>query len=51
MEKKIPSLEDSKSHLKQLFAWKDKKFWEDRIMKLSAKWQKVVEPNTEYIVQ
>ena len=33
------------------FAQKDKKFWEDRIMKLHEKWQKVVEQKGEYIVQ
>ena len=32
------------------FAQKDKKFWEDEIMKLSEKWQKIVEQNSEYIV-
>ena len=32
------------------FAQKDKKFWEDGIMKLSEKWQKIVEQNSEYIV-
>ena len=33
------------------FAQKDKKFWEDRIMKLPEKWQKVVEQNVENVVQ
>ena len=37
--------------MKQFFAQKDKTFWEDRIMKLPEKWQKVVEQNSEYIVQ
>ena len=32
-------LEDSKRHLEQFFAQKDK-FWEDGIMKLPEKWQK-----------
>ena len=32
-----------KKHLKLFFAQKDKKFWEDGIMKLLEKWQKVVE--------
>ena len=32
------------------FTQKDKKFWEDRIMTLSEKWQKIVEQNSEYIV-
>ena len=30
---------------------KDKKFWEDGIMKLPEKWQKVVEQKSEYVVQ
>ena len=34
----------------QLFAQKDK-FWEDGIMRLPEKWQKVVEQNDECIVQ
>ena len=29
---------------------KNKKFWENGIMKLPGKWQKVVEQNNEYIV-
>ena len=33
---------DCKRHLEQFFAQKDKKFWEDGIMKFPAKWQKVV---------
>ena len=41
------SLEDCKRQLEQCFAQKDKKFWEDGIMKL----QKVVEQNSEYVVQ
>ena len=40
-----------KRHLEQFFAQKDKKFWEDGIMKLPEKWQKVVEQKGEYIVQ
>ena len=27
------------------------KFWEDEIMKLSKKWQKLVKQNGEYVVQ
>ena len=50
-EKNFNSLEDCKRHLEQFFAQKDKKFGEDRIMKLPEKWQKVVEQNGEYIVQ
>ena len=34
------SLDDCKSHLKELFAQKDKKFWEDGIMKLPLKEKK-----------
>ena len=45
------SLEDSKRHLQQFFAQKDKKFWEDGIMKLPEKWQKVVEQKGKYIIQ
>ena len=30
---------------------KIKKFWEDGIMKLPEKWQKVVEQTGEYVVQ
>ena len=44
-------MEDCKRHLEEFFAQKDKKFWEDRIMKLPEKWQKVVEQDSEYIVQ
>ena len=33
------------------FAQKDKKFWEDEIMKLPEKWQKVMEQNDEYLAQ
>ena len=40
-----------KRHLEQFFAQKDKKCWEDGIMKLPEKWQKVVEQKAEYIVQ
>ena len=43
MEKYSNSLEDCKKYLKLFFAQKDKKFWEDAIMKLLEKWQKVVE--------
>ena len=49
--KTVNSLKDCKMHLEQFFAQKDKKFWEDEIMKLPGKWQKVVEQNGEYIVQ
>ena len=49
--KNFHSLEGYKRHLEQFFAQKDKKFWEDGIMKLPEKWQKVVEQKGEYIVQ
>ena len=45
------SLEDCKRHLEKFFAQKDKKFWEDGIMKLPEKWQKVGEQKGEYVVQ
>ena len=51
MEKNVNSLEDCKRHLEQFFAQKDKMFWEDGIMTLLEKWQKVVEQNSEYFVQ
>ena len=52
MEKKnYNSLEGCKRHLQQSFAQKDKKFWEDGVMKLPVKWQKVVEQNNKYVVQ
>ena len=44
--KNFNSLEGCKKHLEQFFAQKDKKFWEDGIMKLPEKWQK-----GEYVVQ
>ena len=40
-------LEDCKRYLEQFFAQKHKTFWEDRIIKLPEKWQKVVEQNDE----
>ena len=45
------SLEDCKGYLEQFFAQEEKKFGEDRIMKLPEQWQKVVEQNGEYIVR
>ena len=47
--KNFNSLEDCKRHLEQFFAQKGKKFWEDGIVKLPEKWQKVVEQEGEYI--
>ena len=49
--KNCNSLEDCKRHLEQFFAQRDKKFWEDGITKLPEKWPKVVEQNSEYVVQ
>uniref|UniRef100_A0A8C6B954 Tc1-like transposase DDE domain-containing protein n=1 Tax=Monodon monoceros TaxID=40151 RepID=A0A8C6B954_MONMO len=49
--KNFNSLEDYKRHLEEFFAQQDKKFWEDGIMKLPEKWQKVVEQNGEYVVK
>ena len=37
--------------MEQFLAQKDKKFWEDVIMKLPERWQKVVEQKGEYVVQ
>ena len=45
------SLEDCRRHLEQFSVQKNKKIWEDGIMKLPGKWQKVVEQNSEYVVQ
>ena len=49
--KKLNSLEYCERHLYQFFAQKHRKFWEDRIMKLPEKWQKVMEQNSKYVVQ
>ena len=49
--KDFNSQEDCKRHLEKFFAQKDEKFWEDGIMKLPERWQKVVEQNGEHIVQ
>ena len=52
MEKKyFNSLEDCKRYLEQFFAPKDKKLWEDGVVKLPERWQKAVEQNGEYVVQ
>ena len=51
IEKNFNFLEDCKRHLEQFFAQKKKKFWEDGIMKLPEKRQKVVEQKGEYVVQ
>ena len=44
-------LEVCKRYLELFFAQKDKKFWEDGIMKLPEKWQKVVEQKGKYVIQ
>ena len=49
--KKFNSLEKCKKYLEQFFAQKNKKFWEDGIMKLPEKWQKLMKENSEYMVQ
>ena len=49
--KNFNSLVDCKRHLEQFFAPKGTKFSGDEIMKLSEKWQKIVEQNGEYVVQ
>ena len=50
--KNFNPLEDCKRHLGTIHcSKKDKKFWEDGIMKLPEKRQKVVEQNGEYTVQ
>ena len=49
MKKNLHFLEDCKRHLKYFFAQIDKKFWEDEIMKLPGRWQKVVEQNDKQV--
>ena len=44
--KKFRFFKKCKRHLEQFFVQKDKKFWEDEIMKFPGKWQKVVEQNS-----
>ena len=51
MEKVSIPWKTIKKHLEQFFAQKNKKFWENGIIKLPEKWQKVVEQNGEYFVQ
>ena len=50
MEEIFHSLLDCKRYLHHFFIQKDNRFWEDGIMKLPEKWQKVVQQNGEYIV-
>ena len=45
IEEMFSYLEDCKRHLEKFFAQKDKKFQEDRIVKLSEKLQKLVGKN------
>ena len=45
MEKNFNFLEDCKRHLEEFFAQNYKKFWEDGIMKLPERLQKVVAQN------
>ena len=40
-----------KRHPEQSLAKKNEKFWEGEIMKLSEKWQKVVEPKSFPVAQ
>ena len=39
-----------KSHLVQSFADKDQKFYERGIMKLTERWQKVIEQSRKYVI-
>lgn len=48
-EKKLNSLEDCERHLEQFLSEKDKKFWEDGIMKLPERWQEIVKLNGKYL--
>ena len=48
--KTFNDIEAEKLHLVQLFADKDQKFYESRIIKLSERWQKVIERNGKYII-
>lgn len=49
--KTFTSLEECKMHLEQFFVQKPKKFWEDGIFNLPARWQKVIVQNGEYIIK
>jgi len=53
--KSFNSLVEIKNHLEKFFAEKPgkpslKRFWKDRIFKLSERWRKVVEQNGTYII-
>jgi len=43
--KNFTSLEDCKKHLKEFFAYKTRKFWEDEIFKLPERWRKLLKKN------
>ena len=51
MEKVSIPWKTIKKHLEQFFAQKNKKFWENGIIKLPEKWQKVVEQSSKYVIQ
>ena len=40
----------AENYLKKFFADKSQKFYTDRIIKLSEKWQKVIDNNGQYIL-
>jgi histone-lysine N-methyltransferase SETMAR len=48
--KKFDTLEALKKHLDQFFSEKPQNFYEDGIMKLPERWQKVIDQNGQYIV-
>ena len=48
--KTIDSNEAVKNELIQFFASKNQTFYESGIMKLTGKWQKVIEHNGQYII-
>ena len=48
-QKTFNSLDDCKIHLEQFLAEKAEQLWEDGIMKLPERWQKIVEQNGKYV--
>lgn len=48
--KKFTSKEDCENHLSQFFEQKPQKFYTDGIMKLTEKWQKVIDNNGQYVL-
>jgi len=48
--KHFVSEEAVKQHLEQFFAEKDRKFFEQGIIKLPERWQKIVDNNGQYII-